>query len=103
MADVKMPEFQLCKFDRGWAGRCNKPSDSGLCTEHESATCVVCSDHAVRECDYTGSSPLVCGVKLCASCKHEPYNPNTARFPREHLTKEAYAEALKKADETGGA
>lgn len=103
MADLKMPESQPCKFDCGWAGWCNKPTDSGLCTEHESATCVVCGDRAVRLCDYTGSSPLVCGTKLCANCKHEPYNPTTKQFPSEHLTGEAYAEAVRKAAGVGDA
>ena len=94
MADVKMPKSQPCQFDRGWAGRCGKPTDNGWCTEHEAVTCVVCGNHAVRECDYTGSMPLVCGAKLCADCEHEPYNPDTAKFPSKHLNKSEYKKAL---------
>jgi len=97
VADIVNPKSQPCVFDKGWAGRCCKPSDNGTCTEHENANCVVCGGLAVRECDYTGSMPFVCGARLCAGCKHEPFNSEEVRFPKNHLSAADYASAIERA------
>ncbi len=98
MADIqipKMPAHTPCLFQMAWVGQCKKPSDNGWCTEHEKEKCVVCGKQATHSCDYTGSSPFVCGAKLCATCGHEPYIPNEVPFPSKHLN----ADALKKANQ----
>ncbi len=86
MADFKMPESQPCQFDNSWAGRCNKPSDNGWCSEHEKLTCSSCGAKAVRSCPE--STSLVCGAPLCATCVHDPF----ARS--RHVTREVAKKAI---------
>lgn len=85
MADVKMPKTIPCKFDLGWGEKCEKPTDNGLCTEHEKAKCVCCGDQATHACDHAVS--LCCGALLCDNCTHKP-----SGSMGEHVTK---AEAAK--------
>lgn len=102
MADVKIPKAPPstpCRFEVGWRGECGKPTDNGLCSEHEGLECVVCDEQATHTCDYTGSSPFVCGAPLCDNCKHEPYSKD-APFPSKHLNAPDFAFALKKARES---
>lgn len=97
MADMVMPKYLPCTFDKGWAGKCGKPTDNGCCTEHEQLKCVCCGERAFRLCDYTGSMPCVCGQPLCRSCGHEPYIPGTTDFPQKHLPEGELHEANGKA------
>lgn len=82
MADIKLPKSIPCGFDLGWAGKCGKPTDNGICTEHENVTCVCCQKKATHTCDHAVS--LVCGAYLCDDCTHKP-GGNMG----EHITKEA--------------
>ena len=102
MADVvmpKMPPSTPCRFESGWKGKCGKPTDNGLCSEHEGMKCIVCDKQATQTCDYTGSSPFVCGAPLCDTCRHEPYHPKDAPYPSKHLNAADFAKALEKAKE----
>lgn len=75
MASVKMPTSVPCQFDNSFGGKCGKPSDNGFCDDHERLPCGLCSEQAVRFCEEDAvPSSLMCGVPLCATCKHEhPY------------------------------
>jgi hypothetical protein len=97
MADVVMPQSTPCIFNKAWYGKCGKPSDNGWCTLHENAKCIVCGEHAVRTCEYTGSSSFVCGVKLCAECGHEPYIEGEVPYPSQHFNKTELAAAMERA------
>jgi hypothetical protein len=101
MADIIFPAAPPsipCRFENAWIGKCEKPTDTGLCTEHEGLVCCVCGKQAERTCDYTGSSPRGCYVLLCGTCEHEPYHPTDAPFPSMHLSAADFKEALRRAE-----
>lgn len=98
MADIIMPSVPSsipCGFKQAWVGKCNKSSTNGWCTEHEKLVCIVCGKKATRTCEYTGSSPTVCGRPLCDSCEHEPYDAISAPFPSRHLNAKQFSEACR--------
>lgn len=97
MADVKMPKSIPCKFDQAWIGKCRKPSTNGWCSKHEKLKCAVCGKQATHECEHTGSSPFVCGEKLCDSCKHEPFIPGEVPYPSRHVLPTEYKVMLERA------
>lgn len=78
---------KLCRWDGGWAGRCqNVGSNSdGMCDEHTGLTCVSCGKPAVRSCP--SASSLVCGAPLCESCKH-------SAIDNRHVTADEYSRQL---------
>lgn len=81
MSDVTIPDSTPCQFNKsGWAPQCNKPSDNGLCTEHEKTKCSSCHNQASQSCD-TGMGGLACGAPLCETCRHSTDG--------KHITKEA--------------
>ncbi len=84
MADVKMPEHTPCTFALGWGRVCNKPSNNGLCSEHENLTCRSCGGKAVRSCEHAVS--LVCGAPLCETCQHGQDG--------EHVTAEVFSRQI---------
>ena len=89
MADIKLPKTIPCKFDLGYAGKCGKHTDNGLCTKHENAKCVCCGGKATHSCDHAVS--LVCGSYLCDNCTHKPGGSMS-----EHVTKKEAAEIYAK-------
>ncbi len=95
MADVKMSKTIPCRFKNAWVGQCKKPTDNGLCGEHEVMRCCVCGKQATQTCEYTGSSPFVCGQPLCSSCQHEPYHPTKTPYPAKHLNAIDFKKASK--------
>jgi hypothetical protein len=93
----------LCKFDRGWAGRCKQPadqlSDRGMCVEHDRMKCCSCGQPATQECDHTGIQ-FVCGYPLCDGCSHsapaDPSNPGLFNLGGGHKPKEEARAAWEK-------
>ena len=69
MATVEMPKSVPCQFNAGGMAPCEKPSDNGLCSEHENLKCCCCGKKALRSCE-TGMGGLCCGSPLCPNCQH---------------------------------
>lgn len=89
-----MSDTKQCRWDGGWAGRCESDAtaDDVFCDKHRGKKCTSCGDTAVRECDHTGIQ-FVCGYPLCADCKHgipDPDNPGIFNLGGGHVTKEVY-------------
>lgn len=81
MADINLPDFLPCQYNKPWQGKCGKPSTNGWCSEHEELRCVSCGEKATRGCSHAIS--LVCEATLCDACQH---------LNGTHVTKEVYAE-----------
>ena len=94
MDDVAIPPAppaSPCLFKKAWIGMCGKPGTNGRCTEHEGFLCVVCGAQATHECDYTSVRAFVCGIPLCDSCRHDPYDTGKASYASNHMNSVQYA------------
>lgn len=61
---------QRCNWTISWVGRCQTEVEDGpYCPKHRHA-CRSCGATADHDCETTVGA-LVCGVPLCASCRHD--------------------------------